>query len=85
MAPIYRTRWERRVLYNNTNNTRMVHGCMMSTEPAVIQKQFQAASAIQQPDSAVTTSVDIQNVPCKATVSQSESHTTRAQTQTTAL
>ena len=54
---------------------------MVSTEHAPRRQQFHIASAIEQVNSTVTTSVDIQNTlcNCKATVTPSELRTTRAQ------
>ena len=52
---------------------------MVYTQRAPRRQQFHVAPAMQQPESAVTTSVDIQNTLCKVIVTHSESHTTTAQ------
>ena len=56
-----------------------VNWCM-GAQIAPRRQRFHTAPAVSQPNSAVTTAMDIQNALCTATLTYSESHTTRAQT-----
>ena len=52
---------------------------MVYSKRAPRRQQFHVAPAVLQLNSAVTTSADIQNAMCKATITYSETRTTGAQ------
>ena len=56
-----------------------MHACMVYTELAPRRQQFHVAPAMQQQNSTVITSLEIQRAMCKATVTHSESRKTGEQ------
>ena len=63
---------------SNKVTLQLVHGCMVYIELLPKQQQFQVAPAMYLLNSAVTTSVDIRHMLCKAAVTHSELRTIRA-------